>query len=223
MQNFSLPESSKKNFYELYISKGVINYMNNVSFQGHTNLVLDPDVYDKACRITRGVYRHLSYNTNSKLANGKIYTSKADAQNIAVILRNEKDGIIKHVPVNGKTQSIIDEIARKAEELKATAKGKLTAWIIGGTPITKSPESTKTIETVNKIADVICDKPDIDASILAGSLTGEDRIVIHTKNNFLEIILDKVLKLNTKKQKPDITDLEKYFDIVQINNTDLSI
>ena len=214
MQNFSLPESSKKNFYELYISKGVINYMNNVSFQGHTNLVLDPDVYDKACRITRGVYRHLSYNTNSKLANGKIYTSKADAQNIAVILRNEKDGIIKFVPVKGRIQKLIDEIAQKVNELKEMAKENLTAWIIGGENI-ESPNGAKTIETLNKIADIICDRPDIDASILAGSKTGEDRIVLHTLNNKLELTLDK----KTNKTP----NLEDYFDIVELNNIDLSV
>ena len=150
-----------------------------------------------------------------------MFTSEADAQNLAVIVRNERDGIIKHIPLNGRIEQTIDEIARKVEELKAAAKGKLTAWIIGGESV-KSPNGEKTVEAVNKVADIICDKPDIDTSILAGSLKGDDKIVIHTKNNFLEIILDKVLKLNSKNQKPEAADLEKYFDIVELNNTDLS-
>ena len=108
---------------------------------------------------------------------------------------------------------IIDEIALKVEELKKLAKGKLTAWIIGGENI-KSANGENTINTVNKIAGIICDRPDIDASILAGSKSGEEKIVLHTLSGQLEIILDKSLN----KQH----NLEDYFDIVELNNTDLS-
>lgn len=194
---------------------------NNISFQGHSYLVLNPKAYDKAREITSGAYRHLRSDNNCKLTNGKIFTSEADAQNLAVILRNETDGILKFVPINGKMQQMLDDIARKVEELKATAKGKLTAWIIGGERI-NSPNGGKTIDTVNKVADIICDRPDIDASILAGSLKGEDKIVLHTKNNFLEIVLDKFVNLKSGKAKPDEADLSKYFDIVELNNTDIS-
>ncbi len=188
--------------------------MNNVSFQGHSSLILNPRAYDKARITTSNAYRHLTASNNCKLTNGKVFTSKADAQNIAVIVRNEKDGIIKLVPVNGRIQKLIDEIAQKIDELKTMSKGKLTAWIIGGENI-ESPNGGKTIETVNKIADLVCDRPDIDASILAGSKTGEDKIVLHTLNNKLEITLDK---------KTDKTpNLEDYFDIIELNNTDLSV
>ena len=195
--------------------------MNNISFQGRSSLIFNPKAYDKAIVITTGAYRHLGVNNKRKLTNGKVLTAEADAQNLAVIVRNERDGITKHIPLNGRIEQTIDEIARKVEELKAAAKGKLTAWIIGGESV-KSPNGEKTVEAVNKVADIICDKPDIDTSILAGSLKGDDKIVIHTKNNFLEIILDKDLKLNSKNQKPEAADLEKYFDIVELNNTDLS-
>lgn len=195
--------------------------MNNISFQGHSSLILNPKAYDKAIITTTGAYRHLGVNNKCKLTNGKVFTSQADAQNLAVIVRNERDGIIKHIPLNGKIQQTIDEIAGKVEELKSAAKGKLTAWIIGGESV-KNPNGEKTVEAVNKVADIICDRPDIDTSILAGSLKGDDKIVIHTKNNFFEIILDKALKNNPKTKKPEIADLEKYFDIVEINNTDLS-
>ena len=194
---------------------------NNISFQGHSYLVLNPKAYDKAREITSGAYRHLRTDNNCKLTNGKIFTSEADAQNLAVIVRNEKDGILKFVPTKGEIQQMLDDISKKVEELKATAKGKLTAWIIGGEGI-KSPNGEKTIDTLNKVANIICDRPDIDTSILAGSLKGEDKIVLHTKNNFLEIILDKFFNLKSGKTKPDETDLGKYFDIVELNNTDIA-
>ncbi len=194
--------------------------MNNISFQGRTNLIFDTRAYDHAKEVTSGTYRHLKANNKCNLTNGKIYTSKADAKHLAVIVRSEKDGMIKLVPVNGKIQIFIDEIAKKVDELKKLSKNKLTAWIIGGENI-DSPNGEKTIEAVNKVADVICDRPDIDTSILAGSRTGEDKIVLHTKNNNLEIILDK--DINPQNQKAFVDDIEEYFDIVELNNTDLSV
>ena len=65
--------------------------MNNINFQGRSNLILNPDAYDKARVATSNAYRHLSSKNNCKLTNGKVFTSKADAQNLAVIVRNEKD------------------------------------------------------------------------------------------------------------------------------------
>ena len=222
MPNFSLPESSK-NFYirVLILTKGVNKFfMNNISFNGRTTLILNPKAYDEARTITSSTYRHLKSRNHCNLSNGKIYTSKADAQNLAVIIRNEKDGVIKHIPVNGKIQVFVDEISQKIEELKKMSRGKLTAWIIGGENI-KSQNGGKTIETVNKLADVICDRPDIDTSILAGSINGEDKIVVHTKNNKLELILDKEILPGAQKDATS-SDLEKYFDIVELNNTELS-
>lgn len=195
--------------------------MNNISFQGRSTLVLNPKAYDKARELTSGAYRHLRMDNNCRLINGKIYTSKADAQNLAVIVRNEKDGILKFVPTKGEIQQVLDEISKKVDTLKAASKGKLTAWIIGGEAI-KSPNGGKTVDTVNKIADIICDRPDIDTSILAGSLKGEEKIVLHTRTNLLEIILDKFVNGKTPKSKLDEKDLSKYFDIVELNNTDVS-
>lgn len=194
--------------------------MNNISFQGRTCLMLNPSAYDKARNTTANTYRHLYNNNKCKLTNGKVYTSVADALNLAVIIRNDKDGIMKHVPINGRVEQVIEEIAEKIEELKTMSKGKLTAWIIGGEKI-ESPNGNKTIEAVKKLADLICDRPDIDTSILAGSKSGEDKIVLHTAKDRLDITLDKILNFNPKNQKNVEEDLEKYFDIVELNNTEL--
>lgn len=194
--------------------------MNNISFQGHTCLILNPKAYDKAKTTTYKTYRHLYNNNKCKLTNGKVYTSVADAQNLAVIVRNDKDGIMKHVPINGKIEQILDEIAQKIDELKAMSKGKLTAWIIGGENI-GSPNGDKTIKAVNKIAGLICDRPDIDTSILAGSKSGEDKIILHTAKDRLDITLDKILNYTPKTKQSAEESLEKYFDIVELNNTEL--
>ena len=87
--------------------------MDNISFQGHTCLILNPKAYDKARVTTSNAYRHLYTNNKSKLTNGKIFTSVVDAQNLAVIVRNDQDGIMKHVPINGRIEQVIEEIAQK--------------------------------------------------------------------------------------------------------------
>ena len=195
--------------------------MNNISFQGHTYLNFKQNTYDDIISKSTKKFRNLSYSNKSKLTNGKLYTTKADAENIAVIVRNEKEGYIKYVPVNGKIQQVIDDIAQKIDELKAMSKNNLTAWIIGGETYTK-PNGENTIKTVNEIADIVCDRPDIDASILAGSKKGEDRIVIHTLNNQLNLTLDKPIERNNTQNKNELKqELEKYFDIVELNNTDI--
>lgn len=194
--------------------------MNNISFQGHSTLISDRKIYDNARQITTGAYRHLNPHNKCKLTNGKVFTTNTDAKSIAVIIRNEKDGIIKHIPVSAEVGKYIDEISAKIELLKTKAKGKLTAWIIGGSKI-DSAGGDETIKTVNKIANVICDKPDIDTSIIVGSKTGNDNIVIHTLNGELELGLEKT-PANFRKSAPE-ESFEDLFDIVEFNNTDVVV
>ena len=69
-------------------------------------------------------------------------------------------------------------------------------------------DNGKTISAVNKFAEVLCDKPDIDTSILAGMEKAREDIVIHTRKGITELTFAK---------KPD-ADLENHFNIVELNN-----
>ena len=180
--------------------------MNNVSFQGRTNVILSPDAFDKVSHVTNATYRHLTSGNKCSLTNGKIFTTSVEADNLLVLVRNENTGFLKHVPINEKIQRFIDDIALRVEDLKSTANEKLTAWIIGGNDYTM--DNGKTISAVNKFAEVLCDKPDIDTSILAGMEKAREDIVIHTRKGITELTFAK---------KPD-ADLENHFNIVELNN-----
>lgn len=180
--------------------------MNNVSFQGRTNILLSPDAYDTVSRVTNATYRHLTPGNRCNLTNGKVFTSSADTENLLVLVRNENTGFLKHVPINEKIQKFVDEIALRIEDMKAGANEKLTAWIIGGNDYVH--DNGKTITALNKLAEVMCDKPDIDTSILTGMEKAREDIVIHTRKGITELTFAK---------KPD-ADLENHFNIVELNN-----
>ena len=197
--------------------------MNNVSFQGHSTLILSPKKYDVANEIAIRAGQHLSEKNKCKLSNGKIYTSEADAGKLAVLVRNEKNGVLKHISINGTNiDEFLCDITKSIDKLKQKARGKLTAWIIGGDAI-DSANGNKTIETLNKVADVICDRPDMDTSILVGSKSGDDRMFLHTFNGELEVGLDKNPKPLHNMKAPIEEKMEKYFDIVELNNTDVKL
>ena len=183
--------------------------MQNINFQGHSSLILSSKNFEKSLPTVKRAHRCLSGNNQAQLRSGYEYITNIDADNLAVIVKRGKNGFVKHVPVSGRVTEIIEEIAKRIDELKETSKEKLTAWIIGGSKI-ESPKGTNTIEKVNEIADILCDKPDIDTSILAGSKAGFENILLHPTTEKLNITLNK----NT-------CNLEDAFDIVELNNTDI--
>ncbi|MFQ8626391.1 MAG: hypothetical protein ACLSA2_07995 [Candidatus Gastranaerophilaceae bacterium] len=109
-----------------------------------------------------------------------------------------KTPVFKTCTYKRKIQRFIDDIALRVEDLKSTANEKLTAWIIGGNDYTM--DNGKTISAVNKFAEVLCDKPDIDTSILAGMEKAREDIVIHMRKGITELTFAK---------KPD-ADLENH-------------
>jgi hypothetical protein len=179
--------------------------MNNISFQGRTHLALNPQKYSEIVNKTKT--RALNPQTNCKLSNCKVFTLNSDVDNLAVIVHGERDGFTKFVPTSISGNNAIKDIMLKTGELLKTSKENLTAWIIGGDKI-NGKLGNGTVEALNKIADILCDKPNIDASILVGFKKPET-VIVHP-------LLDKIeLTMN----KPKETDLENIFDIVELNNT----
>ncbi len=187
--------------------------MNNVSFQGHTTLVFNPQKYNEVLPLTLRTSRNLKPSNHYSIRPNYEYTSNSLDNNMIVLVRNENTGFLKFVPITNNNEKILNEISSKVEEIIKMSKNrmeKLTAWIIGGNSI-DSKSGSLMIKTLNKIADILCDNPNIDTSILAGSKKIEENIVIHPSRKNFEIFLEK--------EKG--TNLEDVFDIVELNNTDI--
>jgi len=193
--------------------------MNNISFQGKTDFIVSPNAYNRVAAKTRQTYKNFLKTHNSKLYNNQVCTIKTDPENITVIMRNEKDSFFKYVPINEEgQQNILEELAVSAEKLENSAKkDKVTAWIVGGTKI-DGKHGNKVVETLNRIAELICDKANIDTSILVGSKTGEEMFVLRPQVKQLRFALDK--KINPKNSLN--AELENIFDVVELNNTSLT-
>jgi hypothetical protein len=192
--------------------------MDKISFQGLTSLTISPTAYEKVENTTRMAYTNLRLGSNCKLHKSKVCALETDPQNLTVIVKNEDNGFYKYVPLIEDIHEFLYDISKGIEDLKKTArKEPLTAWIVGGTRL-ESPQGQKVIDTLNKVADVVCDKPDIDASILVGSHTGEEVFVIRPGVTQLKMALDK--KINPQNDLQ--SELEGIFDIVDINKTHLS-
>lgn len=192
--------------------------MNNISFGGKTDFIVSPNAYKKVANSTRIACTNLHIGHDCKLNKHKLCTIKTDPENITVIMKSKHDGFFKYVPIGETAQKVINDISAKMEKLQNSDKGEsLTAWILGGTKI-EGKHGSKVIQTLNKIADLICDKPNIDTSILVGSKTGEEMFVVRANVNKFRVALDK--KINPKNSID--TELEKIFDIVELNNAKLS-
>lgn len=188
--------------------------MNEISFQGKTTLLFKPIDLDS---LPKSVYRDLTIGNKYRLENWKKFSANANTNSLAVILRNEKDGVLKYVSTISNTEKILDEITAAIKHLQKSAKDNLTAWIIGGHSISKGESGANTVKTLNKVADTIEKNDNIDLSILAGSKEGVDNLFIHTLSNNMELTLDK--NINTKN--PLNEELEKHFDIVELSNVNL--
>ena len=193
--------------------------MSSISFQGRTDLSVGPNAYKRVAELTRQTYKNLKKTNNCRLNNHQVCTIKTDPENITVIMKNDEKGFFKYIPINEENQqNALDEVSIITDKLQDSKKGQsLTAWIVGGTKI-DGKHGNKIIETLNKIAELICDKANIDTSILVGSKTGEEMLVVRPNNDILKLALDK--KINATK--PVNSELENIFDIVELNNTNLT-
>ncbi len=193
---------------------------NNISFQGKSFICADPKRFKEVVSNPEIQRRVVNAEKQIKINNWKTYLAEVEPDSFTIVLKSDKDGRIEHVPTSNPSEEILSNLCDRIDDLAKKAKGKITAWIIGGDSI-EAANGTKTIDTLDKVADVVCDKPNIDASILVGNKNGLENFTIHSKNDELEIGLGNSLKLD-KNSTPE-ENLEQLFDIVELNNTELKM
>lgn len=193
--------------------------MSNVLFQGRSNLFISGEIYDQFVQKSQNTRRVITKTrVDNTLSINKPFLTLPEPDDIIVIIRNERNGFMKKFPVLTKIEKIADDICRQIDELQKNAKEKLTAWIIGGSNYRQ--DNGKTIKAVNELGEVLCDRPDIDTSILAGPrFKTADGIGIQGNVGETTIVLTK--GKNTDIKSPE--DLEDFFDIVELNNVETKI
>lgn len=193
--------------------------MNNISFQGKTTLYANPQKFNEIVKKEWVQHRTIRSTSATNVINKwKAYQLELSPDKLLVVLDSENGGCVTHVPIKKHDEEILSNLCDKLDEFSKKAKSKLTAWIIGGDSIEK-PSGTKTIETLDDIADIVCDKPNIDTSILVGAKKGQENCTIYTRNNDMEIVLDK--PITPDKNVTAEENLEQLFDITELNNTEL--
>ena len=192
--------------------------IDKVNFQGKTALCISPTAYRKIERLTQSGHTDLHNGCNTKIHRTHVYSLHTNPEFLTVFVKNKEDSFLKYVPIGIDIEELLNLISFNVEKLKKTAEQyPLTAWIVGGTKL-DGKQGNQVVDTLNKIAERICDRSDIDTSILVGSKTGEDIFVMRAGKNQLKMELDKVI--NPKNNLQD--ELENIYDIVELNNTTLS-
>lgn len=186
--------------------------MNNISFQGRTNLIFDNKIYDRAI-AKRHNYASIDLNRRPT-DNCRIFRSKYSAldvnetQDVGVLLLGDKKDGIFFQNASEKILDILDSI----KEMQKNATENLTAWIIGG------KNNSQTTQEVNTLAEILCDRADIDASIIAGK---KQQLVPNMTFHPVAGKLDMSFSMPLAKTQIS-KDLENYYEIVELNNTTIS-
>ena len=193
--------------------------MDGISFQGKTLFAINPKAYETlVINPAKKACLKLGKENNCRFSRYKTSVFDTTAEDLLVIVKNKDDGFFKYVPIRGSNQSNLEYISEQLELLtNGDIKEPLTAWILGGTKL-ESPLGSHVITTLNKIADRLCDRPDIDTSILVGSKLGSEKFVFRPSAGQLRIDMEKNIAPNASI----IDELYKAFDIVELNNTQFS-
>ena len=193
--------------------------MNDISFQGPTNFSISPTAYNKVQDTTRKAYTNLKKQHNRSLSGHVTCTLDTDPDFLTVIVNNDnRKGLFRYIPLKPDIQDHIDDLSNQVKNLQKTSKGNtLTAWILGGMKL-EGEKGDMVSRVLKQIADLICDKPNIDTSILVGSSSGEEKYILKTGFPDLRLALDK--KINPKNSLE--SELNEIFDIVELNNTEVS-
>lgn len=186
--------------------------MQNISFQGRSNLVFSNARFNDLAKYESSARRKCGNATNQFLTK-RTFGVDMETLPIVVFVRNDSEGVIQRYTGVRKTSDLLMELEEKIEKLKENAQEKMTAWIIGG-----KHSDSKTTLTINEIADVICDRPDIDTSILVGDkLNTTERIFIRGNSQGTEIVFPELKGIKTAE------DVEDVFEITEFNNTQFTL
>ena len=191
--------------------------IDNINFTGRTDFFISPTANQKVERTVKQAYRDIVKGDNCRLYSGRTCSLHTDPDCLTVIVKNDRDGFFRYMPLNSDEETFY-ELENELEKLQLPdLKHKITAWIVGGTKI-EGKQGTKLLNILNNLVDLLCDRQDIDTSILVGSRTGEEIFVIHPRIKNTRLILDKKINPNNNLE----TELENMFDVVELNNTTLS-
>ena len=186
--------------------------MQNISFQGRSNLVFSNSRFNDLAQRVTTERRKCSFATNQFLTK-RTFGVDMETMPVIVFVRGDNEGVIQRYAPSRKIDELLYELEEKVNQLKASTQEKLTAWIIGG-----KPNDAKTTITTNRIAEVICDRPDIDTSILVGDrINTTERIYIRGNSQGTEIIFPELKGIKSAD------DVEDIFDITEFNNTQISL
>lgn len=187
--------------------------MDKISFQGQSQLLFSPKIYNMCCEKTERVYKHISHETTRQVPRFSIYTAETSSDNLILYMGNEKNGLLTTISTKDTNSELLENLEIQARNLLKKAKENLTVWIIGGEPI-KSKNGSNMIRTVNEIADVLCDKPNIDASILSGGKDKVNKVAFKLAGGKLNVVVGNNVKADSICEE----ELAKHYDIVELNN-----
>lgn len=186
--------------------------MDNISFQGRSQLIFSPKIY-KACTLkTEHAYKHLVSGTKP-MNSVNLLTAEATSDNVILYMGNEKSGMVSVIPTTEEHPDLLNVLDTNARNLLKKAKDKLTVWIIGGEKAS-SKNGDDMIRTVNEIAGVVCDKPNIDASILAGGNGEINSVAFKRTADGLNVVVGNNIKINGLSE----SELSRHYDIAELNN-----
>ena len=186
--------------------------MDKISFQGGSQLIFSPKIYNACTLKTVNAYRHLVSGTKP-MNSANLLTAEATSDNVILYMGNEKSGMVSVIPTTEEHPDLLNILDTHARNLLAKAKDKLTVWIIGGEKAS-SKNGDDMIRTVNEIAGVLCDKPNIDASILAGGNDKVNRVAFKRTADGLNVVVGNNIKVNNLCED----ELRKHYNIAELNN-----
>ena len=187
--------------------------MDKISFQGQSQLLFSPKIYNTCLEKTEGAYKHISHEVTRQVPRFSLYTAETSSDNLILYMGNEKNGLLTTVSTVDTNPEFLENIEHQATNMLKKAKEKLTVWIIGGDKI-KSENGSNMVRTVNEIADILCDKPNIDASILAGGNDKVNKAAFKLSNGKLNVVIGNDVKAENICEE----ELSKHFDIVELSN-----